>query len=164
MIERMHTLLQTLADKGQTLGCVESLSGGKFAAEACCFPGASHVFKGGLVTYTPETKIALAHVKKITIDRFGIVSPSVASEMAIGGKKALGVDMCLSCTGNAGPTAQEGGAAVGDVCFALAYGGSVWTIQMSYGDIGREEIRNKTMKMMVELGLSVFESTNIKLI
>ena len=155
-MKKMHTLLQALADHHLTLGAVESLSGGRFADEACFYPGASAVFKGSLVTYTPDVKIACAGVKKEIIEKYGIVSPQVAAEMARGGKKALGVDVCLSCTGNAGPTVQEGGAEVGDVCIGMSYKGSTWVISVKFGQRERDQIRTLTVSSMVDFAMSLF--------
>ena len=140
-------ILQALGDKGLTLGSAESLTAGLFAAKVCDVPGASAVFKGAIVAYDPAIKEKLLKVRKETIETNGVVSHQVASEMAYGGAKALGVDICVSCTGNAGPTAQEGEAKVGDVYLGLYYQGNVWTIPLSLeGD--REQIRKATAEAM----------------
>jgi nicotinamide-nucleotide amidase len=109
-----------MADKGLTLGSVESLTGGLFAATFCSTPGASAVFKGAIVTYANEEKINLVGVKAETIARFGVVSQPVADEMASGGLKALHVDYCVSFTGNAGPTCEPGEAKVGEIYMTIA--------------------------------------------
>ena len=43
-------------EKGRTLGSVESFTGGSFAKEITSISGASHFFKGALVTYATEEK------------------------------------------------------------------------------------------------------------
>ena len=43
-------------EKGRTLGSVESFTGGRFASEVTSVSGASHFFKGALVTYATEEK------------------------------------------------------------------------------------------------------------
>ena len=116
----MEKLLNTLKEKGLTLGSVESITGGLFASKVTSIPGASKVFKGALVTYTAEEKIRLAKVNKDTIEEYGVVSDEVAIEMAEGGRKVLNVDYCVSVTGNAGPTCEPGGKPVGEVHIALA--------------------------------------------
>jgi PncC family amidohydrolase len=113
-------LLHLMAAQGLTLGSVESLTGGLFAATFCGVPGASAVFKGAIVTYANEEKIALVGVKASTIERCGVVSQSVADEMAAGGLSALHVDYCVSFTGNAGPTCEPGEAKVGEVYMTIA--------------------------------------------
>jgi len=117
---REKEVLDSLESKGLTLGSVESLTGGLFASSICSIPGASKVFKGSIVTYSNEEKVALVGVKQSVIDEDGVVSEEVASEMALGGLVALNVDVCVSFTGNAGPTAEPGEAEVGEVYMSLA--------------------------------------------
>ena len=156
-MDRMLDLLQLLADKKLTLGTVESLTGGMFASEATAHPGASAVIKGALVTYVAEEKIKLAGVKAETIESNGVVSESVAKAMALGGQKALNVDVCISCTGNAGPTVEPGGAEVGDVYICVAYAKQTWTIGFHFGKmLSRGQIRQRTIDTMVEMALSIF--------
>lgn len=151
----IEELLRALAAKGLTLGSVESLTAGLFGAIAAETPGASNVYRGGLITYSAETKTKLAFVPSQLIEDHGVVSAEVAASMAVGGQKALGVDVCLSCTGNAGPTAEKGSAPVGQVYLGLAYGGNVWTIPLNY-EGERNFIRRKTADAMGLFGLSVF--------
>lgn len=154
-MEKMHELLQTLADRHLTLGSAESITGGGFAQEATRFPGSSAVFKGGIVAYTPAIKESQLGVPSATIERYGLVSEAVAKAMATGGKNRLSVDMCVACTGNAGPGKEKGEAGVGDVYISVAYAGLTWTIGFRFGDIGREQVRRKAVSAMAELALSV---------
>lgn len=150
-----HELLQRLADRGLTLGSVESLTGGLFGATICSVPGASAVYKGGLITYVAEEKEALAGVKKEDVEKFGVVSPEVATEMAIGGAKTLKVDVCVSCTGNAGPTVEKGGKPVGCVYLGLSYQGNVWMVPLQLQG-SRNEIRQQAVDTMINLAASLF--------
>ena len=109
----MKKLLEAYKEKGLTLGSVESMTGGLFSAKFTEIPGSSAVFKGGIVTYSAEEKINIVGVKKETIDKYGVVSEEVAKEMAELGRKLLNVDVCVSVTGNAGPTCEPGGKPVG---------------------------------------------------
>lgn len=149
-------LLQILAEKGLTLGSAESLTAGLFGATVCEIPGASKVYKGGVISYAPEIKTALLGVKKETIDRYGVVSSTVAELMANGGASSLDVDICVSCTGNAGPSAQEGGEPVGRVYLGLYYRGITKTKPLlMQGD--RNQIRQATVEMMFAFVESLFE-------
>ena len=151
----MHDLLQGLANKHLTLGTVESMTGGLFAAEATSIPGASHVFKGSIVTYSNQIKTGLVGVSPATIQVHGVVSDAVAKEMARLGRQRLGVDVCISVTGNAGPTAEPGKAPVGEVHLALATKKAVWAFGVNCkGD--RESIRKQAVDLMVQFGLSMF--------
>ena len=111
----MKRLLEAYKNKGLTLGSVESMTGGLFAAKFTAIPGSSSVFKGTIVTYATEEKINVVGVKKETIEKHSVVSEEVAKEMAEKGRKLLNVDVCVSVTGNAGPTCEPGGKPVG--CF-----------------------------------------------
>lgn len=117
----MEELLKLLKEKHLTLGSVESMTGGMFASCFTSIPGASYVYKGSLITYCIEEKIKLAGVKKEIIDKYSVVSEEVSKEMAKGGKNVLDVDICVSVTGNAGPTSDIGGKPVGEVHIAIAY-------------------------------------------
>lgn len=90
-----------------TLGSVESFTGGLFASEITSVSGASGFFKGCIVTYATEEKIKLLNIDKKIVDKFGVVSKEIAEEMARKGREVLGVDVCVSFTGNAGPSAME---------------------------------------------------------
>ena len=107
-------------EKGLTLGSVESFTGGLFAKTITAVSGASRFYKGGLVTYATIEKARLLGIKQEDIDKYGVVSKEIASQMAEKGRKVLDVDVCVSFTGNAGPDAMEG-KPVGEVYIGLAY-------------------------------------------
>ena len=136
-------------DYGRTLGSVESFTGGLFAKEITSVPGASHFYKGGLVTYATEEKNRLVGVTYQEIDTFGVVSKEVATMMAVNGRKVLNVDYCVSFTGNAGPDAMEG-KPVGEVYIAIATQEStkVFGLQLSGT---REEIQQKGVEQALNL-------------
>ena len=67
---------------GLSLGSVESFTGGLFAKEITSVPGASHFFKGGLVTYATEEKNRLLDISYEDIDQCGVVSEQIAEAMA----------------------------------------------------------------------------------
>jgi len=87
-----------------TIGAVESATGGRIADRITNVTGSSDYFKGSVVAYSNEVKIALLGVKKTTIENYGAVSEQTAVEMAQGGRKLLNVDVCISDTGIAGPS------------------------------------------------------------
>ena len=93
---------------GRTLGSVESFTGGLFAKEITAVSGASHFYKGGLVTYATEEKNRLLGIPYDEIDQYGVVSKEIAMKMATNAQLLLNVDYCVSFTGNAGPDAMEG--------------------------------------------------------
>ena len=102
------TINKLFREYGRTLGSVESFTGGLFAREITKVSGASHFFKGALVTYASEEKNRILGISYDVIDEYGVVSREVAAQMASNGQKLLNVDYCVSFTGNAGPTAMKG--------------------------------------------------------
>ena len=101
-------LIGLLKDRNLTLTTTESLTGGLVAAMLTDVPGASAVFRQGFVTYCNEAKNHLLHVKKSTLDAYGAVSAETAREMAENGAQITGSDICISLTGLAGPSSEEG--------------------------------------------------------
>ena len=93
-----------LREHNLTLGAVESASGGLISHLITNVPGSSDYYHGSITTYSNEIKIKLVGVKRDTLKKHGAVSAQVAREMAAGGRKVLGVDICISDTGIAGPT------------------------------------------------------------
>ena len=136
-------------EKGRTLGSVESFTGGGFAKEITSVSGASHFYKGALVTYATEEKARILGIPYVDIDTYGVVSKEIAAQMASNGKKLLNVDYCVSFTGNAGPSAMEG-KPVGEIHIGVAY---YDTVQVhSYQLEGsREEIQNKAITIAFDL-------------
>ncbi len=145
-------LLDILIEKGLTLGSVESLTGGKFSSAITSVAGASKAFKGTLVTYASEEKHNLADVSLATIEKYGVVSEQTAIEMAKGGKKRLNVDVCVSVTGNAGPTSDIDNKPVGEVHIAVAFNNKITYAKFSLNGT-REYIQSMCVKKMEQLVL-----------
>ncbi|MFC1929415.1 CinA family protein [Chloroflexota bacterium] len=103
----MACLEQEVADllrrKGLTLGAVESATGGLISHLITSVSDSSDYYHGSITSYSNEVKIKVVGVKEDTIKRYGAVSYQVAEEMAEGGRKMLGVDICVADTGIAGP-------------------------------------------------------------
>jgi PncC family amidohydrolase len=103
-IARLIREYQTKTGKLLTIGTVESATGGRIADRITNVPGSSDYFKGSVVAYSNEAKIALLGVKKTILENYGAVSEQTALEMARGGRKLLNVDICVSNTGIADPS------------------------------------------------------------
>lgn len=146
----MRELVSLLRSKDLTLGSVESMTGGAFAAALTDIPGASEIFKGSIVSYATEEKVNIVGVDSDSIKDNGVVSKRVAEEMAANGLFKLNVDICIAVTGNAGPTAEPGAEPVGSVYIAIAYENNV--ISKFYTFTGsRIEIKDQTVLAMREL-------------
>jgi nicotinamide-nucleotide amidase len=86
-----------------TLGTVESATGGLISHLITNVSGSSDYYLGSIVSYSNFIKKKLVKVQQETLAKHGAVSAEVAEQMAAGGRKALGVDICVADTGIAGP-------------------------------------------------------------
>lgn len=98
----------------------ESCTGG-WVAKACTDrPGSSQWFRGGVVAYTNDLKVALLGVQPRTLAVHGAVSEATVREMATGALERLGGDIAVAVSGIAGPDGGTPDKPVGTVWFAWA--------------------------------------------
>src|SRR5919199_1679087 len=100
-------VLGLLAARGETLAVAESLTGGLLAATIVEVPGASAVFRGGLVVYATDLKARLAGVPEVLLAVRGPMGPDVAVALARGARERCAADWALAATGVAGPDPQD---------------------------------------------------------
>lgn len=142
-------LLQTAR---HTLAVAESLTGGLLAAELVAVPGASAVFRGGIIAYATDLKHTLLGVDPYILAGRGAVDREVAVQMARGVRDRLGAGWGLATTGVAGPDAQDG-RSPGTVFVALAGPGYTQVRCLSLtGD--RATIRRSTVGAALDLTLA----------
>ena len=108
-----------LLERGLTLAVAESVTGGLIASRLVGVAGASHWFRGGVVSYASEVKFNL-----LKVPGGPVVSGDAAEAMAIGVRTLLKADVGLSVTGVAGPEEQDGQPA-GTVFVGLSLGESL---------------------------------------
>ena len=132
-----------LREQGLTLATAESCTGGLAAKRITDLPGASGIFRGGVVCYTDAVKRDLLGVREETLHTFGAVSAQCAAELAQGACARLGADLGLSFTGVAGPDPDEG-KPVGLVYIGLARGEQVWVKEAHLGH-ARDRVRNSAV-------------------
>jgi len=96
----MEEIIKILKKRKWTIGVMESCTGGAVTNWITNIPGASDVFKCGLVTYSDEAKIKAGVDEKI-IKKFGVYSMETAEEMAkkIEGEVGVGVTGNLNFPG-----------------------------------------------------------------
>ncbi|MDP9443890.1 MAG: nicotinamide-nucleotide amidohydrolase family protein [Actinomycetota bacterium] len=100
-------VLAALRARGATLAVAESLTGGALAAAVTAVPGASAVFRGGVVAYASVVKVSLLDVPDEVVSRYGVVSAATAEAMATAARRRFEATYALSTTGVAGPDRQE---------------------------------------------------------
>lgn len=112
-------LVADLTVRRQSIATAESLTAGLLAATLAGVAGASSVLRGGLVTYTESTKMALAGVPRQVLARAGPVSAPTARALAVGAQQRCDATWGVGLTGVAGPE-PHGGHPVGTVFVGLA--------------------------------------------
>jgi nicotinamide-nucleotide amidase len=112
-------LVADLTLRRQSVATAESLTAGLLAATLAGVPGASAVLRGGLVTYTEATKMALAGVAARLLADVGPVAAPTARALAVGAQQRCAATWGVGLTGVAGPE-PHGGVAVGTVFVGLA--------------------------------------------
>lgn len=133
--DNMETVVVAkLREQGLTVAVAESVTGGYVAGRLCAVPGASDVFRGGVVAYQNDIKQRL-----LGVPEGPVVTEDAAVAMAQSVRSVMGADVGLATTGVAGPGESEG-LPVGTVCLAVASpdGALATTLQLP-GD--RERIR-----------------------
>ena len=132
-----------LLDRGLTLSAAESCTGGLIAKRITDLPGASRVFRGGVVSYTNGVKAGVLGVDGDLLERYGAVSEETARAMAEGCRRVCGSDLAVSVTGVAGPESDDRGNEVGTVYIALASDQGTICRKLSCGKgRGRERVRS----------------------
>lgn len=140
-----------------TVATAESCTGGLVAGALTEIAGSSDVVDRGFVTYSNAAKMEMLGVPEETLDKFGAVSDQTALAMAHGALERAGVDIAVSITGIAGPGGGSAAKPVGLVCLAAVVRESQARIErkMFYGDLGRSEIRRRSvieaLDMLLEL-------------
>lgn len=139
-----------LREKKMTIGTVESCTGGSLAQTMVSVAGASDYFQGSFLTYTNELKNRLVDVSKHDLDTVGAVSREVVEQMAKNGREKLGVDICISTSGVAGPDGGTEELPVGTIWIGIATKDKVSAKKFQFGD-HRE--RNIQMTVLTALNL-----------
>jgi nicotinamide-nucleotide amidase len=138
-----------LRRKGLTLGVVESATGGLISHRITNIPGSSDYYQGSITAYSNQVKVKVVGVKEATLNRHGAVSAQVAEEMAGGGRKVLGADVCIADTGIAGPGGAEPGKPVGLFYIGLSHKGGTYSRKHNFsGD--REQNKQSAAEAALE--------------
>lgn len=142
------SILEALTERGETLAVAESLTGGLLSATIVDVPGASKVFRGGLIVYATDLKHSLAGVDADLLAERGPVDPDVALALARGAAQRCAATWGLATTGVAGPDPQDG-VPVGTVFISVAGRGERVRRLTLTGD--RAQIRRATVDAALAL-------------
>ena len=136
---------------GRTVAVAESCTGGLLAARLTDRPGSSAYFRGGLVVYSNEAKMALAGVAREPIDRFGAVSIEVAAALADGARDRLDAEIGIGITGVAGPGGGSEDKPVGLVCFSISSRDGSRVTASTRLPGGRSDIRDRSTTVAMHM-------------
>lgn len=159
MTETAKQVISQFKHRSITLATCESITGGGIGAAITSVPGASEVYRGGLITYARDLKVSLAKVDPRSIAEEGVVNELTAFQMARGARLACHADWAVATTGVAGPTETDG-ASVGTVWFAVvgpAMGMSnppIYT-EVRHFEGDREAVRGQSVEFALQMLLRV---------
>ncbi len=138
-------VVNKLIDRGFRISFAESCTGGLCCGTLVNVSNASKVLDMSFVTYANEAKVELINVNPETIENYGVVSEQVAGEMCKDVAEKAHSEVGVGITGVAGPTGGTAKKPVGMVCFGFYVLGNVTTRTMQFGNIGRNEVRAKSV-------------------
>lgn len=138
-------VVNKLIDRDFHISFAESCTGGLCCGTLVNVSNASKVLDMSFVTYANEAKVELINVTHETIENYGVVSEQVAGEMCKGVAEKAHSEVGVGITGVAGPTGGTAKKPVGMVCFGFYVLGNVTTRTMQFGNIGRNEVRAKSV-------------------
>lgn len=145
-----ETVTALLKKENKTLSVAESCTGGQIAKMITKMSGASHYFKGSMVTYATQSKIDILGISSGIIKKHTVVSSQVAEAMAINVRKMYQSHFSIATTGNAGPEKGDSDAEVGTVFIAIASENGVFSQQFHFGK-DRQNVIKRASNMAFEL-------------
>ena len=152
LLARAEKLLADARAKGLKIACAESCTGGLVAGLLTEIPGSSDVVERGFVTYSNQAKEEMLGVPAALLRQHGAVSEAVARVMAEGAIRNSTAQLSVAITGIAGPGGDTDDKPVGLVHIAAARAGEATQHrECRFGDIGRGEVRLKSVEIALEM-------------
>ena len=146
IIKTATALIKLCVQKELKIATAESCTGGLVAGSLTEVPGSSAVVDRGFITYSNAAKQQMLGVSADILRDHGAVSRQTAEAMARGALGNADAHIVVSITGIAGPGGGSADKPVGLVHFTVASrNGTLKAVEMRYGDIGRAEVRIKSV-------------------
>lgn len=150
--ERARRVLDVCRGASLMVATAESCTGGLVAGALTEIAGSSDVVDRGFVTYSNAAKQQMLGVPEAILATHGAVSEETARAMARGALAASQAQLSVAVTGIAGPGGATETKPVGLVHFAAAKkGGMVLHREERFGDIGRTEVRRRSVLVALEM-------------
>jgi nicotinamide-nucleotide amidase len=145
-------VLDTARAHNLKIATAESCTGGLVAGALTDIAGSSDVLERGFVSYSNEAKVEMLGVDETTIAAHGAVSRETAEAMAVGAIRRSIADIAVAVTGIVGPGGGSAEKPVGLVHFAAASrAGRHEHREQRFGEIGRAEVRRRSVLMALEM-------------
>jgi nicotinamide-nucleotide amidase len=152
LLRLAEVVLADARAKKLRIATAESCTGGLIGALLTEIPGSSDVFERGFISYSNRAKQDMLGVPGDLIADMGAVSEAVARAMAEGAVANSHAHMAVAVTGIAGPGGGTKMKPVGLVHMAACREGrSIIHEAHRFGDIGRSEVRIKTVEAALNL-------------
>ncbi|RDV24355.1 CinA family protein [Alteromonas aestuariivivens] len=123
--QRVVSIGEQLRQRGWTLSCAESCTGGGLAFALTSVEGSSDWFNQSWVTYSNSSKEQAVGVPESVLSEFGAVSQQTVETMVHGVAKQSGAQLAVSISGIAGPGGGTADKPVGTVWFGFWLNGEV---------------------------------------
>ena len=134
-----------LRSTDKTLATAESCTGGYISHLITRVAGSSDYYKGSVIAYANEVKIAELNVRSSDIDQFGAVSQQVVEQMAVGVQQKMKTDYAIATSGIAGPAGGSDEKPVGTVWIAVATPDGVVSKKYQFGKLRDVNIERAAM-------------------
>ena len=157
LLRLAEMVLMQAREQKLRIATAESCTGGLIAGLLTEIPGSSDVVDRGFVVYSNRAKQDMLNVPGDLIADMGAVSEAVARMMAEGAVENSNAHIAVAVTGVAGPGGGTPLKPVGLVHIAACRERrSILHEAHRFGDIGRSEIRMKTVEAALELMQRLF--------
>lgn len=150
-----NVISELLKSKKQTLGAVESCTGGNIGRLVTAVPGASDLFNGTITAYAYSVKENVLGLDHDTLVKQGAVSEWCAIELVKNGRRILGTDYCVSTTGIAGPSGGSELKPVGTIWIGFSSAQKTYAKKFLYGPNRNYNIQMASMAALNILRLEL---------
>lgn len=148
-IDLAEELGKKLLQRGWSISCAESCTGGGIGYAITSTSGSSEWFQRGFITYSNEAKNELVGVSTQALSEHGAVSEPVVMQMAQGAAMQANAQMAIAVSGVAGPTGGSVDKPVGTVWFGRYVDGNV-SAQVKRFEGDRHSVRAQTIEFALQ--------------
>jgi competence/damage-inducible protein CinA-like protein len=152
-----QVIARMLLSTHQNVAVAESCTGGSIAQLLTSVPGSSQWFRGGVVAYAENIKVAVLGVDENIIKTHGVVSEEVAISMASCAMNKFKSDWAISATGVAGPGGDSQKNPVGTVWAGIAGPGISYARKFNFFHNRARNISLATLFVVNELRKSMLK-------